>query len=364
MKKQYNKLGVDRLEEWLKFNYPTFYDTAKEFSRDDSKTLEDIEDTVMSLAREVEKTSNETGIFRGVPLEELGAAEVSTLTTEVSIVFTPSLFITLMMWFKNKQAFVFDQALADSLNVNSGDNIPVQVLDKLPYDCFYIECDIDEYQGFLISKKWDVYHVILINKNIEYYDVLTMSIINFKDISSFENINDMMLNSIRGTRELLVQRYQENLMNHSGEPVLKSLKRQIENLVPGSEIYEKTFELSCKVFALLIYIASKEPEIVYVYDRNKSSKKYKKQSTKSNVHEVGFKLGKSLNQMMRKVQFENRPQYEKTSKKVATHIRRAHWHTYWVGPKDKEQEVEIKWIEPCIINGTSDDLRKVAHVVS
>ena len=48
-------------------------------------------------------------------------------------------------------------------------------------------------------------------------------------------------------------------------------------------------------------------------------------------------------------------------KKKMPHIRRAHWHHYWVGNKDSiDRHLELRWIEPMIIN--ADDFGKAPSI--
>lgn len=49
-----------------------------------------------------------------------------------------------------------------------------------------------------------------------------------------------------------------------------------------------------------------------------------------------------------------------TGRTVTGHIRRAHWSTYWTGPKDTEQVRVLKWLPPIPVN--LDDVPTVATV--
>jgi len=33
------------------------------------------------------------------------------------------------------------------------------------------------------------------------------------------------------------------------------------------------------------------------------------------------------------------------------HVRRAHWHGYWTGPRDGEQKFVLKWLSPVLVGG-------------
>lgn len=46
-----------------------------------------------------------------------------------------------------------------------------------------------------------------------------------------------------------------------------------------------------------------------------------------------------------------------TGRKVRPHIRRAHWHGFWRGPKqaDAERQYSVKWVAPVVVNAQDDE---------
>lgn len=62
---------------------------------------------------------------------------------------------------------------------------------------------------------------------------------------------------------------------------------------------------------------------------------------KPTIHTVGLKIGEEI----RKYQATNRPQSNGTHASPRPHIRRAHWHGYWHGPRGK-QEFRLQWLPP------------------
>jgi hypothetical protein len=34
---------------------------------------------------------------------------------------------------------------------------------------------------------------------------------------------------------------------------------------------------------------------------------------------------------------------------VAPHVRRAHWHVYWTGPRDGERVAKVRWLSPILV---------------
>lgn len=42
-----------------------------------------------------------------------------------------------------------------------------------------------------------------------------------------------------------------------------------------------------------------------------------------------------------------------TGRRLRAHLRRGHWHGYWVGPKDKRR-FEYRWLPPMAVGGLDD----------
>lgn len=69
------------------------------------------------------------------------------------------------------------------------------------------------------------------------------------------------------------------------------------------------------------------------------------------VWNLGDKAGATLEQAERQ-QKDNRSE----QRTIRPHIRRAHWHTFYAGPRDaEEREVRVKWIPPLLVSGGDDD---------
>ncbi len=66
---------------------------------------------------------------------------------------------------------------------------------------------------------------------------------------------------------------------------------------------------------------------------------------KPTVWECGWTIGETLRTANRAARAE-----DKTARTVRPHVRRAHWHHYWVGPHESRTSV-LKWIHPVIVGG-------------
>ena len=104
--------------------------------------------------------------------------------------------------------------------------------------------------------------------------------------------------------------------------------------------------------SVLLYLCSEEPDIADERGTDRQPAKPPAKKTKAGPRifppdnpsfwETGFRLGDAI----------RRAQSESGSLSGSTprpHIRRAHWHGYWTGPKSGQQRMVIKWVHPILV---------------
>lgn len=67
---------------------------------------------------------------------------------------------------------------------------------------------------------------------------------------------------------------------------------------------------------------------------------------------VGYRIGASLRKVYSHI--DSAKNIESTGgvrSSPRPHIRRAHWHSYWTGPKTGPQKVVLKWLPPSLVSG-------------
>jgi hypothetical protein len=78
--------------------------------------------------------------------------------------------------------------------------------------------------------------------------------------------------------------------------------------------------------------------------------------------DVGVRLGAALRQAHRARDPE--PEASGTGPRPRPHIRRAHWHTYWKGPREGARTAHVQWLPPIPVNLDDDiALPAVIHPV-
>jgi len=111
---------------------------------------------------------------------------------------------------------------------------------------------------------------------------------------------------------------------------------------------------------LVAYISSVNADINKVYTPRKDLKPNpKKRRSKAHVYEVGFRLGSELREYQKYVAEHSKPK----GGKKRPHIRRAHWHRFWTGPRNGERKINIKWIPPVFVGIKDEEFSAIGHKV-
>ncbi|MCD2452364.1 hypothetical protein GO003_018410 [Methylicorpusculum oleiharenae] len=123
-----------------------------------------------------------------------------------------------------------------------------------------------------------------------------------------------------------------------------------------SNSIEKIAQLINPLVSLVLYLSSKEPEIVDraepeskpSYPRPKKVKAGWRlfPPDKPKIWTIGEKTGEQLRQANAT---------EPTGRSVKPHLRRSHWHGFWRGPKAGERQFSYKWLSPIIVRGNDQD---------
>ena len=115
---------------------------------------------------------------------------------------------------------------------------------------------------------------------------------------------------------------------------------------------EVTAERVAPLVSLLLYLCSDEPEIDD--DRQPGVSPIRPEATKTKRgwrlfapdRERYWVVGKPLGEVIRRGRAEASAAGHRT---VRPHIRRGHWHGYWLGPRDGERRFAYHWLPPMVI---------------
>lgn len=109
--------------------------------------------------------------------------------------------------------------------------------------------------------------------------------------------------------------------------------------------------------SLLLYLCSANGEIESVDERVPSKPKPKKTKkglrlfppNRPTTWDVGVRMGAAIRKAKIAIESEDRGG---THASPRPHVRRAHWHTYWTGPRKDPQKRKpiLKWLSPILVN--------------
>lgn len=301
---------------WEKIEYERCLDSDEEFP-----TTESIARIVMSKER---KTLDKLEYIR-------------CFTTDLEMLSA------LSMWRKNKQIYSFYGELEDLLyqQATEDDNVPVDVLQNLPFPCIFIE-----------TKKTNI-----------------MDIVGFFAFYLVKN-DKKQFRLLLVTKDLLIPvplylakgQTIKNVFSHFFDQYSSFTKKR--HPCPDQAYQNQVDQYICLVtyvMQLLLYICAQNAEIC---EKNESRKIYKKkpETIKDQYKEVQhFECGKKISEIVRRTIKTNSSEIlddelkivflQKNGSKKRPHVRKGHWHHYWVGSKkEQNRQLKLNWIAPSIIH--------------
>lgn len=248
----------------------------------------------------------------------------------------------LSAWRQTKGIYRFDETILDALweTPITGD-IPVEILQHLPEWCVYIETPG---KTAFESKLYGFYAHLDFNMN----DFKTELCLLLDTSVGLSPVSLPLIGSLKDSIEHVA-----NLTTKR----IPAIKEKLDELdVKNPKYYEPWV-------STLLYLCSQAAEIRDATGTSRQPKNPKSQHTKSGIKtfaattpttwEVAFRLGAALRTAQDK-EVEKTVNEGENHARPRPHIRRAHWHTFWTGPRDGERKARVKWLPPIPVNVTEE----------
>lgn len=273
-------------------------------------------------------------------------------------------FQALASWRATQGIYVFDDLLLQHLfGTDTDDPIPAEVLLRLPEWGVYITAS----QGLLMEWGLNGFFAFL-----SYDESQSQPALNF--------ILDMGKEGLQNTFAL-------PLHNGSVRKAIEDSRDSCVQVLSGAGRYTEAAKLSeldlgeyrrlfHQLVSLVLYLCCSNAEIRspegecagVCRPRPRKTRKGLRlfPADRPKVLQVGFLLGTFL----RKQAHRNGGEPEPTSGAVrippCPHVRRAHWHSFWVGSvsQPESRTVRLKWLPPVLVNGQRSDLRPAIRKMS
>lgn len=296
-------------------------------------------------------------------------------------------------WDTSKQVYRIGSELWDAIATEDGDELPVAILKRLPYDCLFIQrrwygehlqlCDAktaamfgesvmdvaERHEGCYCWIEDDTLFIgDLVAETYRHTDVYSgddkqviKEIPMRVETEEIPLTDGMTLSKYYALKEQTIRRENEEMYEDGMRdyPFLAGRDAGEIDEVLRNNAVECDYLLR-HVLGCLFYICSQEADVrtVYVPHRNASRKS---RQTDCTVHEAGFRIAPKLAAARRQYESETHCA-DGTGRHMPTHVRRAHWHSYWTGPRE-DPSLEIKWLSPIIVNGGDGDVQGVIHQI-
>ncbi len=264
-----------------------------------------------------------------------------------SVAIDLEMLTALSMWRKNKQIYSFYGELEKLLYEQATEdfNVPVDVLQNLPYSCIFIETknlNIMDILGFfafyLVKNNKKQFRLMLVTKDL----LIPVPLY----VAKGQNIKNVFSHFFDQYSSFTQKRHPCSEQDY---------KNQAEQYI----------RLVTSVMQLLLYICAQNAEIS---EKNEDGKVYKKRAViKDQYKEVRqFECGRKISEVIRKTvkvhandvaipePINNRQKIivlQKNGSQKRPHVRKGHWHHYWIGSKkEQNRQLKLNWIAPSIIH--------------
>lgn len=220
------------------------------------------------------------------------------------------------------QVYEFDPDFAESILDEKWAELLPEVIDYIPHYCFYIKLPFNSLsEGSVVSlSEMDE----LVNGYM--YDY------SFAD-------NGPGVYPMPGHDMSTIVNTGERMVHLGGFAIPKDFSMMLDDTPLGT--YPRDLFVNA-----VAYLCSANADIAAVYSPKKEKRKNNgKKRSLATWHEVGYRIGAELRNYMRTVSERSK----KTGRTVRPHMRRAHWHRYWIGPHDGERRLVLKWVAPTMV---------------
>lgn len=257
-------------------------------------------------------------------------------------------------WRYSQGIYRFDDTLYDAIiNTNISDEIPSDVLYRLPEWCIYVETKDLFIRGIKVLGFWC---------HLDYHcgEFLPEGHTREEIRIVFNGENEKLLPgalfikkcSLKENLKLVVDYDLQTYERYSGTQVFSdypALKKEEE--------YRRIDQMAAPLahaLSLVLYLCSEEPEVDDLREPGKclirpTVTKTKKgfrffPAPKPRLWAVGKETGHAIRESHNRAKIDG----------VSPHIRRAHWHGYWKGPRDGERVFIYKWLSPIFVEGNKN----------
>lgn len=247
-------------------------------------------------------------------------------------------------WRQNKILYAYDPDLVSALKeqaeeVQDSDVLPADLLMHLPFPCVYIKAPgiLDFVDGFFAWIEYDIDQGDT-ELRIQWMDIdMQHSFPQVLHIRHGWTLRECLNDTARRTAEVT---------NKEPDTRMESLMEEAKFLLCAMQ--------------LLLYIVSQNADIEDSAPplKAQSGARFKKtvsviqdKASEVKCKDVGVRIGSAIRKARVRYEQDGDVSTATTASKRAAHMRRGHWHHYWVGAKDSpDRSLVLRWTAPTFIH--------------
>lgn len=251
-------------------------------------------------------------------------------------------------WRVTQGVYRFDPAVYESIRGTplNGD-LPCDALYRLPEWCVYIETPDMSYPGWgriygaFVHLEWDA--------NTQRHELRLL-------IDGEEALTPLVLHLGRWSIKEALERFGKEAARQADGQFIALTAGQIGCLSAVAE----------PIISLTLYLCSEDADFNGKRPQRPRPKKTKKgwrmfPPDKPRTWDVAVRIGAALRKYNQEAETHQTGNHEGPR----PHIRRAHWHSYWTGPKTEPEQrrIIVKWMPPIPVNIDDNELPTTIHPV-
>ena len=232
---------------------------------------------------------------------------------------------------------IYPTLLEELLDTPISGDVPADVLMRLPEWCVYVETPlVDKVAGFFAFLECDA-----TDGRVELRLLLDL----VEPRALVPQIVHLGHGSLKRGFEQALQLACDNARRQGMEP---ELLRDIERSAAGNIARLE------RLVSVLLYLCAGDAEVPSAAERPPRVVRGKKRALLpipkhgATVHDCGLRMGAALD--LARARRDDERDRGGASGTVMPHIRRAHWHTFWTGPRDGERVARVRWMPPIGVN--------------
>lgn len=249
-------------------------------------------------------------------------------------------FFVLSKWNLYKTVYRFEQSFFDALINTEDAPFYQESIKRLPVNCFFVACPQPELIGFFayIETKGDE---------------------TFFYVISVDDVRNTAMHSAG-----------DSMWIANGQKIEDALTSWMKR-ISGENSYTEYFErakANMKSAVQIAYYLSAQNAVTTEVRTPKSKRPRRANRTPLNLRQwtVGYRIGNEYNKNTTNNNHDDcvsEVEDCRTDRGISPrpHLRKAHWHHYWIG--EGRNELVLRWLEPIWVNGNADEIIATEHRV-